>query len=126
MRKEQAKPADEPINYSAFKDRYVKITSGADRIEYSARVIDLYHNKITLNLADGTERKIDINYIHSISPIEKPLDFKQISPKTEAKKGKAKKKEDALNFPEIEEKNDKNEEKDDENNSLEGIVSKDE
>ena len=128
MKKEQAKPACEPADYSAFKDKYVKIVSGADRIEYSARVIDLYHDKITLNLADGTEKILSLGYIHSIYSIEKPSDFKMTAKK--GTKRKKEKKKDTLNFPEIEKKTEENEdedkEKDDDKDNLEERVSDDE
>jgi hypothetical protein len=123
MKKEEAKPTNEPIDYSAFKGEYVKIISGEDKVEYSAKVINLYNGKLTLNLADGNERILSLAYVHSINRIDKPIDFKLIT-RIETKKRNPKKKKEA--WMEEEKKGNENEEKDDEDDSLEGLVSKDE
>jgi len=123
MKKEEAKPADAPIDYSVFKGKYVKIISGEDKIEYSAKVIDLYNNKIRLNLADGNGRILSLAYIHSINLIDKPLDFK-LTKRIETKKRKGKKK-DMLYEEESEKKDDDDGEKGEEGD-LEDKASKDE
>jgi len=126
MDKEQAKPADKSIDYSAFKGgEYVKIISGKDKVEYSAKVIDLYNDKIRLNLADGTEKKLDINYIHSINIIDKPSDFKPISLKIVEKKIRKIRKSIENNEGKGKSR-EKDGENDGDNDSLEGRVSNDE